>query len=360
MQRKQTFELNAQSCGGCLLVYLGIVGAVVYIVSRSAAEPAIIIGAIAGVIALVGIIWYLRLHIAESFYDVMIPTPDRAVALGATVHWRPAVKANKGFRIGAATATLRCREHAINRGGTSDSHFRKEIYREEIILGQARKLYSGEVAEFSVKFDVPPGAIPSFHGRNNFIEWRLILKVPVPGICPDIQQEVPLVIEPETVDDRPLGADEGVPSEWADQAEKPTGRDEQGSVRGTLTARDTATVGSLFVMPMGSQRALRVTVQTTGDIHCRGVLCWVGCRIHGSGSTEEVALQDWHTIHEGDFGSGQVIDRSLDVEIPAGGPASFRGRYIKCDWMVRVRVDIPVWRDKVLELPFVVTPRLRQ
>jgi len=46
------------------------------------------------------------------------------------------------------------------------------------------------------------------------------------------------------------------------------------------------------------------------------------------------------------------------VRVPAGGPVSFQGRYVKMDWMVRVRVDIPIWRDKVLELPFIVTPRL--
>lgn len=320
----------------------------------------VVFGVIAAVIATIIMVVVIRSQIARGTYEVILPELTGSTRLGSALRWRPAVQCKKSFNTGTPTAQLICREHAINRGGTSDTHYHNDLVEQEFVLGEARRLSPGEVAEFAVDAKLPANGIPSFSGQNNFIEWELVVRVPARGLIPDIRQVRALHLPPELERgaDRGTGPDSVIPVEWLAQVKTPPVRDRQGPVSGRITAREAVTKDGLYVVAAGDTLRLELSVETDSNIHCRNVLCWAGCKIHGSGSEEKVTVLDWHPILEGDFNAGMVINRTLEVKVPASGPVSFQGRYVKMDWMVRVRVDIPVWRDKVLELPFIVTPRL--
>lgn len=340
---------------GCLVVF----GAIGFALSQSS-DARYVILAVAAVVAILVAVYVIRNKIARETYEIVQPDARDSVKLGATLRRRPAVLCKKGFRTGRPVAQLICREHAINRGGTSDSHYHNERLRQETVLGEARRLNPGDVAEFAVDVEIPADGVPSFSGQNNHIEWELVLRVPAPGFIPDIREVEKLDCLPEIAPgaDRSMGTDSAVPAQWLAQVKAPPVRDRQGPVSGRITCRNAATSNGLYVVACGESVKLDLSVETASNIHCRNVLCWVGCKVHGSGSEEKVAVLDWHSILEGDFNAGLVLNRTLDVRIPDTGPVSFQGRYVKMDWMVRVRVDIPIWRDKVLELPFIVTPRL--
>ncbi|MFQ5810922.1 MAG: hypothetical protein ACE5JM_14995, partial [Armatimonadota bacterium] len=299
-------------------------------------------------------------RVASSFYDASIDEPQWYFAPGQSFEAPITVRAKRQLRIGDARVVLECEEHAINRGGTSDTHYRKTIFEREYSLGAPRELRPGEEAVLRTQLTVPPTGTPTFRGKNNFIEWKLRLTVPIPGYCPDIREEIELHVTPRVTDAsvRGLPKDSAIPEEWLANAKLRDKTHQMRGVHAELEARDGAIVQGLPAMSVGATRKLNLTVRTDEDIHCRGVQCWVGCRIHGSGTSEEAALEEEHLIHEGDFRAGLAINRTISVTIPPYGPVTFIGRYVKCEWMVRVRVDIPVWRDKRIELPIVVTPRL--
>lgn len=91
----------------------------------------------------------------------------------------------------------------------------------------------------------------------------------------------------------------------------------------------------------------------------RGVQLWIGCLIHGSGSSESIELFPEQFIHEGHLEAGLPIQGDFEVFLPENAPLSYQGRRIKFDWVVTVRVDIPIWPDKRYNLPFTVAPRKR-
>jgi hypothetical protein len=350
---------------GCLTLLVVLVAVIIAIIggvfSAGKASPQIIIplGLGALVLTIVGIV-IGRLAIADSFYEVTVGELPATVKLGESFRWQGLVKPKRPMRLGAAKLVLRCREHAINRGGTSDSHYRKTIYEEAFELGEGRRLHMGEIAELRAEITIPTDAVPSYSGRNNFIEWSLTLVASVPGFCPDIKQETPVQVLPQMdkASDRGLGKDPNIPAKWEPQVEPGEAWAEHDGVRLEIRSPDAATVQGLPAIPVGGRCRLNITVHTDSEFHCRGVRCWIGCRVHGSGSEDTCELWAEQFIHEGDILAGHTISHSVDIAAPDRGPVSFQGRYVKCDWLVRVRVDIPVWRDKRLDLPFLVTPRL--
>lgn len=352
----------AASCLPLLVIAFVLVAGLVATLTRiyGLKEGILVPGAIVGAIILALIVFFARLRIAASFYEVRPAEAPTALTPGESFRWGAVVEPKRRMKLGRAKVVLRCQEHAINRGGTSDSHYRKTILEETLDLGEERQLALGGIAEFETEITIPQTAIPSYSGKNNRIEWDLILTAPVPGYCPDIKEEVSLRVLPQIGDEFARGEamDAAIPADWSPPEEMREGRREQGGVRAELRVVDGATIQGLPAIPVGETRRLDLSVHTDTEFHCRGVLCWVGCRMHGSGTDEKLDVVPEQFIHEGDFGAGHTISHSLTLAIPQDGPVSFQGRYVKFDWMVRVRVDIPIWRDKYLELPFLVTPRL--
>jgi hypothetical protein len=100
-----------------------------------------------------------------------------------------------------------------------------------------------------------------------------------------------------------------------------------------------------------------VSVYSEEEVGCRGILLWVGCKVHGRGTDEQIdALPETH-IHMGPLPAGEWVKAGFEVRVPHRAPVSYQGRYIKCDWQAIVRLDIPLWFDRRFPFNFVVLPR---
>jgi len=262
--------------------------------------------------------------------------------------------------VDTVTITLKCQEHAIARGGTSDSHYRQTLH-EQAFEVPGRALQPGEEGPFRAEIAVPPTVIPSHRSRNNFVEWTLEVRAAVPGYCPDIRDKTDIWIEPSVASESTAGLpdDGAVPAAWLEAAPVQGGEAQLGRAWGTLQVQDGAAIDQTPVMTVGANRQLYLWVQTQEEVGCRGVWCWVGCRIHGRGTDEEIELLPEQQIHAGPLLPGQPIGYPIQVSVPASGPPTFVGRYVKLEWVARVRLDIPLWFDKRMWVPFIVAPRRR-
>lgn len=109
----------------------------------------------------------------------------------------------------------------------------------------------------------------------------------------------------------------------------------------------------------GDQVAGSVTIVPDQDANVRGVQMWIGCRIHGSGTSEAVDLLPEQFIHQGPLQAGMPINASFSVQLPENAPLSYHGRRIRFDWEVRLRIDVPIWPDQRSGFGFAVVPRSR-
>jgi hypothetical protein len=342
-----------------LVVAAMVLGLVAAVAGKGGGAVGVVI-AIAAVVGIVGLavgIAALRKHIAAGYYDVTVDGVP-SVGLGDSAQWGVTVRARRALTVGTVRATLRCQEHAISRGGTSDSHYRQTLH-EQHLDAAGKPMQPGEEAAFRVPFTIPADAIPSHRSKNNSIEWQVELHAPVPGICPDIKQRAELLVAPTVsgTASRGLPDDPTVAAAWMHPDRLQGGPARLGEAWGTLQSQDGAMVGESPVMPVGASHNLYLWVQTNQEVACRGVWVWVGCRIHGSGTDEEMPLIAEHLVHEGTVQPGAPVGCQLPVTIPAHGPVSFVGRYVKLEWVARVRFDIPMWFDKRMYVPFIVTPR---
>lgn len=76
--------------------------------------------------------------------------------------------------------------------------------------------------------------------------------------------------------------------------------------------------------------------------------------VTGSGNSETVSVFDG-MIHQGPVSAPTRI--SFEVELPAHGPCTFDGRYVKIAWQARVSVDVAWAIDPKQVEHFRVVPR---
>ncbi len=76
-------------------------------------------------------------------------------------------------------------------------------------------------------------------------------------------------------------------------------------------------------------------------------------RVHGSGDSESVVGAKG-VLRQGPVTMAELPFRLL---VPADGPVSFQGRYVKIDWEVVAELDIPWAIDPKRVRPIVVEPR---
>ncbi len=319
--------------------------------------PFAVIGGVVALIIAFVVFFVIRAKVAESFYELEVD-PEPSVGLGETVTWGVVIRAKKPITVGAGTIKIKFQEHAISRGGTSDSHYRKALH-EQIFQIPGKPAMPGEGVEIRVEIPIPAHAIPSHKGRNNFIEWSLEARAPVPGYCPDVKKRVSVTVRPKIAAELDGGMSENlyVAADWLAATKPPAGQAKLGEAWATLQATDGASIDQTPVMAVGETREFSLWVQTKETVDCRGVLCWVGCRVHGAGSDEKIVLIQEQTIHEGALTPDQPVCFPVQVTVPDSGPASYVGRYVKLEWVACVRLDIPLWFDKRLRVPFIVTPQ---
>jgi hypothetical protein len=299
----------------------------------------------------------LRAWVAVGSYDLTIDPAPATLGLAQAFSWGLTIRAHRQITVGTARVTLRCREFALSGSGNSRSTHERTVY-EEVREVPGRLLLPTEVLELRTTFTVPPTAVPSFERGDNSVRWDLRLSAPVPGWCPDLGEIRPLQVSAQAVSGESLSGDSAIPAAWAEAVSPCDSLAASGGVRATLATPEGVTVKGAAAVPVGETRNLALTVESDRGVECRGVWAWVGCRLHGSGNEAKVALAEEQAIHQGPLPAGRPLRHMLAVSVPPEGPVTFTGEHVKCDWLVRLRFDIPVWPDQHLDVPFLVTPRL--
>ncbi len=300
-----------------------------------------------------------RACVAASFYDLAPDPAPEPVDLGGRFVWGVTVRAKRPMRIDEARIVLSCQEYAIRRAGKHSRHYEHKAY-ERTYASSGAAVQPGEEARLEARISVPAGVAPSYPGMHNWIKWAISFRASVAGLCPNIGDKVEIIVWPQVApgEDKAVAQDGTVPEKWLAGAGPRANPPQDRGVAVSLDAVDGATCQGTPVISAGSTRKLRLTVRTSADIKCRGAWYEVRCRVHGQGTEEKVAALEERPLHEGSLGKGQILRRTVDVTIPPTGPPSFKGRYVNCEWVVRVRIDMPGWRDRCIDAPFLVTPWL--
>ena len=339
-----------------VIIGLAMLTAFLAFSGRSSAFFAFAVVPLVGLLALVlGRTW-----ISATSYEVRRDPMPRTVTLGQTLVWGGSVRARKALVLKPGRVVLRCQEHAIRWTGKRTSHHRHTIYEQAFPVG-GRSMQPDDKAEVRAEVTVPASGVPSYPGQTNRIEWTLSLEAPVEGICRNIKETVPLAVLPIVVSAQAEAA-QGMPSIPADHLAEAARTVRAGGVEGkplsaVLFLADGRMAYGVPAVSVGETREFRVRLEASKDINCRGVWCWIGCRLHGRGADEEVAMVSDLQAYDGALRAGQPVEFPVSVRVPAAGPVSYRGRCLSFEWSIRVRMAIPMWRDRHLELPFVVTPR---
>jgi len=191
--------------GGCpqgctragTLIGLGLLA--LGVLTFASVTPLAIFAFIVGGIALSVSIWAaLARQQSETLSVDLHCQPDR-LRLGEELAFRVTVGAKRDCRLGAGTVTLRCREVAISRGGTSDTTYTHTVYEDVRELPAEDHLSAGSSWNAELALPIPRELPASYSGRNNSIEWRIVLHIAIPGPRLDISREWPLDVLPEVV-----------------------------------------------------------------------------------------------------------------------------------------------------------------
>jgi hypothetical protein len=373
---REVRRLGREGPGVAVAVGAAILVAVVVLVGAlGGGGPAIVLIPVLGVVAILA----ARAAMTASTYEVVADPAPVLPAIGETFAWGVRVVARREFVLLPATVTLRCQEHAIRRAGNNTSHYRRTIYEHRYSLA-GRSLGPGETYDLRPRIAIPPYAIPSRDDGNHRIEWLVELRAPTGGFIAGIRRKTPVrVVAKVTEGGHP--DDAHVPAAWLASAPIINGRSgaiTPGGIVGQTgeKLKGITVVGEGFmaaleipeglvsdhgpVLPAGTTREMRLVVEGQEAIRCRALRVWIGCRIAGRGSPEHIALFHEESVYEGDLVPGQPVHAPIRVTIPPGGPVTYIGEHVRFEWLVRVRVDVPFWRDRMVEIPFVVTPQAVQ
>ncbi|MCD4782694.1 MAG: hypothetical protein K8T10_02570 [Candidatus Eremiobacteraeota bacterium] len=93
------------------------------------------------------------------------------------------------------------------------------------------------------------------------------------------------------------------------------------------------------------------------EVNCRGVWLEIGYREGGNGTPYEDRLLET-MICKGRLHANESFSHHLLYQLPDNVPISYTGDYVKIEWYIRIRIDIPFWFDTREEFPFRVIPRI--
>lgn len=91
------------------------------------------------------------------------------------------------------------------------------------------------------------------------------------------------------------------------------------------------------------------------DVNCRGVWMEVGYKANGKGTPHTEKLFE-NMIFQGKLTREQPLAHHIQFDVPANAPVSYAGGYVRIEWYVQIRIDIPFWFDIREEFPFRVLP----
>jgi hypothetical protein len=326
-----------------LIVLPIVVLGVMLAASEGRALPVVLV--IAGVL---GAVVALRTWLALSYGDAVPDPVPTAARLGQDITWGVTLRANRPMTIGPSTITLKCEERTVKGAGKSARYFRNTLH-EETATFPLEVLAPGQVAELHTRFTVPPTATPTFRATSNRVEWTLSVHAPITGACPTISERAVLSVVPIR---------EGAASEAAEPKPSEPAAARGGPVWVALSAADRGQPHEAPIVEAGRSRDLTLAVGSVEGVRCRGLHCRTGYRLFGSGNEEWKWIGEESVIHQGELAPGATITAPVTVSIPAGGPVTFSGQHVNCEWVVRVRLDMPLRRDVRVDVPLRVIPRL--
>lgn len=100
-----------------------------------------------------------------------------------------------------------------------------------------------------------------------------------------------------------------------------------------------------------------ILINPREDVDCRGVWIEIALMETGHGSPYEKRLQNIE-IHKGAMRRGEPIPHSISFQVPKRLPPTYHGDYVKFRWIIRIRIDVPLWFDDRDEYEFIVIPRI--
>jgi hypothetical protein len=110
---------------------------------------------------------------------------------------------------------------------------------------------------------------------------------------------------------------------------------------------------------VGDELSFHIRLEPHEDIKCSGVWLEIGYHEGGNGSLHDERLVQ-KMFYTGELRRFNVIDQDFLYDIPSEGPISYAGTYVKFNWYIRIRIDIPLWFDPREEREFRVLPRIME
>ena len=188
---------GSTGCGlgcGCvsgLLLLLGVAG----LIGRQPglAMPGLILGGMGAVLT----IYLLAQAKQAATVDVQVTITPQQARFGERVSVRVQAAGRRRCRLTTGLIALRCREKAINRGGTSDTTYYHMVHDDQRPISAETDLTEGMVWGTEESFEIPVGLPASFSGRNNFIQWHARVELGLKGPLMDIRGDHDFEVLPE-------------------------------------------------------------------------------------------------------------------------------------------------------------------
>lgn len=110
--------------------------------------------------------------------NITIEAPS-TLNLGSELSTKVNIAVSKKTKVRNVTLELACVEHAIVRG-TSDSHYRRDVFSDlREVIGKT-VLQVGQTFEFEEDFQIPVHGGPTYSARNHSVYWELRVRLDVP------------------------------------------------------------------------------------------------------------------------------------------------------------------------------------
>lgn len=184
----------AAGCGCLTLGFVGLSVAGFATGELGLAIPFAIFGTI-GLAILIGLLATAR---RDAMVDVQVTISPLQARFGERVRVDVQVLAKRRVRLTTGKIALRCRERAINRGGTSDTTYYHLAHDDVREITAETELSEGMAWNTSESFEIPLGLPASFDGRNNYIEWHAHVDLGIKGPTLDIRGDHSFEVLPET------------------------------------------------------------------------------------------------------------------------------------------------------------------
>jgi hypothetical protein len=133
----------------------------------------------------------------DATVDVQVTINPLQARFGERVKVQVQVIAKRRVRLTTGQIALRCREKAINRGGTSDTTYFHMAHDDARPVVAETELSEGMAWNAEESFEIPVGLPASFDGRNNFIQWHAYVELGIKGPTLDIKGDHYFEVLPE-------------------------------------------------------------------------------------------------------------------------------------------------------------------